>query len=112
MAASRAPRLSQAQIELRVDKFCQMLMEGVLTWQIVAFCKEEYGIKERQSWEYIRKAQDRIFDSISGQERKQYTATIISSLHNILRKSLADGNMACALGATAQLTKIAGLEPK
>jgi len=105
-------RAQKAQVALRVDRVCRMLQNGVLPFEIVRFCKEEYGVKDRQANEYIRKAKDLIFESINGEERKQYHAQLIATLHRVLVKAMHDDNLACALGATAQLQKLTGLDQK
>lgn len=105
-------KAGKAQIALRVDRVCRMLQNGVLPFEIVRYCREEYGVKDRQANEYIRKAKDLIFESISGEDRKQYAALMVATVHQILVKSMKDGNLACALGATAQLQKLTGLDSK
>jgi len=87
-----------------------MLQHGVLPFELVRFCKSEYNVSERQANVYIRRAKDLIFDSISSEDRKEYHAQMLATLHKILTKAMKDGNLACALGATAQLQKLSGLD--
>lgn len=98
------------QVRQRVDRVCRMLQNGVLPMEVKRFCRDEWEISERQAEVYMQRANRLIVESISSDDRKEYHARMIATVHTILTKSMRDGNWSCALGAAAQLSKLTGLE--
>jgi hypothetical protein len=105
-----AAKSNAAHVELRVDQICRMFANGALPGDVKRYGTEEWGISGRQVDSYIAKARIKLRESIAGIDRPDYMAQHIATLHTILRNSLKDRNWSCALGATAQLARITGVE--
>ena len=99
-----------AHVELRVERVCNLIASGALPGDVKRFCIESWDVKPRQADRYIAFAREKLRQDIGGLDRPDYLAQHIATLHTILKQSIKDRNWSCALGATAQLSRVTGLE--
>ena len=106
MNGGKKPKTNKIETQRRVEKIARMLSSGVRTFEIVQYSRENWDLSESRTNRLIRQAKDLIFAEIDGQDRREFCATLISTLQGVLAKSLRDGNLSCALGASHQLPKV------
>lgn len=80
------PRATDAEIELRVGKVVEMLIEGYTPQEIAKYGKEKWPVRQSGIEAYIRKANVKIKESITA-ERDEFLARKLLQLDQIARKA-------------------------
>lgn len=108
--AGRKPGVSAAELDLRVEKFVRLIVNGALTHDLHAFARNEWGVSKAQSSRYAAKARAIIKESME-RDRTEYFAEHLATCHQVLKMAMKQGNANGAIGALNHLARITHLEP-
>ncbi len=93
-----AHKSTDREVDCRINSVYLMLINGKSKTQIVQYCAENYGVKLRQSEEYISRA--RKLQQLDAElERPQWLLSALSRLQNYEAQSAKRGNHQAALRA-------------
>ena len=109
--ANHKPRASSAEIELRVQKVIEMLLDGYTNFELAKFSKSEWGVGQSGIDAYIRKANVLIKESVNV-ERDEYIARKLSQLDILYRRASNCEQFSAATGALKLQTELGRLIDK
>ena len=93
-----AKKATDREIDCRVNYVYNLLINGHSKTQVVQYCAENYGVKLRQSEEYLSRA--RKLQQLDAElERPQWLLSALSRLQNYESQSAKRGNHQAALKA-------------
>ena len=93
-----AKKATDREIDCRVNSVYNLLINGHSKTQVVQYCAENYGVKLRQSEEYLSRA--RKLQQLDAElERPQWRLSALSRLQNYESQSAKRGNHQAALKA-------------
>ena len=93
-----AKKATDREIDCRVNSVYNLLINGHSKTQVVQYCAENYGVKLRQSEEYLSRA--RKLQQLDAElERPQWLLSALSRLQNYESQSAKRGNHQAALKA-------------
>ena len=93
-----AKKATDREIDCRVNSVYNLLINGHSKTQVVQYCAENYGVKLRQSEEYLSRA--RKLQQLDAElERPQWLLSALSRLQNYESQSANRGNHQAALKA-------------
>ena len=91
-------RSTDREVDCRVNSVYNLLINGHSKTQVVQYCAENYGVKLRQSEEYLSRA--RKLQQLDAElERPQWLLSALSRLQNYESQSAKRGNHQAALKA-------------
>lgn len=103
----KATRLEQAT---RIETVRQLILSGVEHGRIVQQVSAQWKISERQGWNYMSKAQDKIIAILT--PRHEYLlAEHLAVRRDIRRRAREAGDLAAELRASQDEAKLFGLYP-
>lgn len=105
-------KATNAEAILRVSQIESLLIGGASFSEIVLFCSDEYGIGERQTANYIKKARQNIEETT--EISRQYELTRgMRRLDNLYKRSLKVQDFKTALAIQKEIHALHGLyQPK
>ena len=93
-----AKKATDREVDCRVNSVYNLLINGHSKTQVVKYCAENYGVKLRQSEEYLSRA--RKLQQLDAElERPQWLLSALSRLQNYESQSAKRGNHQAALKA-------------
>ena len=93
-----AKKSTDREVDCRVNSVYNLLINGHSKTQVVQYCAENYGVKLRQSEEYLSRA--RKLQQLDAElERPQWLLSALSRLQNYESQSAKRGNHQAALKA-------------
>jgi len=93
-----AKKATDREVDCRVNSVYNLLINGHSKTQVVQYCAENYGVKLRQSEEYLSRA--RKLQQLDAElERPQWLLSALSRLQNYESQSAKRGNHQAALKA-------------
>ncbi len=93
-----AKKSTDREVDCRVNSVYQLLINGHSKTQVVQYCAENYGVKLRQSEEYLARA--RVLIQLDAEiERPQWLLSALSRLQNYEAQAAKRGNHQAALRA-------------
>ena len=91
-------RSTDREVDCRVNSVYNLLINGHSKTQVVQYCAENYGVKLRQSEEYLSRA--RKLQQLDAElERPQWLLSALSRLQNYEAQAAKRGNHQAALRA-------------
>ena len=100
-----AKKATDREIDCRVNSVYNLLINGHSKTQVVQYCAENYGVKLRQSEEYLSRA--RKLQQLDAElERPQWLLSALSRLQNYESQSAKRGNHQAALKAVELQARI------
>ena len=93
-----AKKATDREIDCRVNSVYNLLINGHSKTQVVQYCAENYGVKLRQSEEYLSRAR-KLQQLDADLERPQWLLSALSRLQNYESQSAKRGNHQAALKA-------------
>ena len=97
---------TQSEKEYRIDRIAAFLARGVTRSEIIKYTAAEWGVKLRQTEQYIADARiilKKDFDI----DRRQFTADVLSQLSTLQKEARNTGQLHVALGCINAMAKIA-----
>jgi len=101
-------RSTEAEIKLRVREISNMLLAGGRYADILRYAADKWGISDRQTDNYIRKAHDNFANSSIFNTDEQLGISLIR-LNDLYSKNMQLSNYAGALAAQSAIIKLLGL---
>ena len=116
MADKKKPRSSyvkatQAQIDVRVAKCVEMLLDSYTYTEICQYMTAEYGVSKETGGRYIARANVEIKESVAI-ERDEYVARKLSQLDKVMRRASNCEQFSAVVGAMNLQSKLARLIDK
>ena len=102
-------RANGAEIERRISLAVKMLSECASSCRVAQTLAAETGVSERQAWEYVGKARDRLVE-IYQQDRDQCVAGELLKLDHIADRATATGQLSAAVGAVGLKLRVIGAD--
>jgi hypothetical protein len=99
-------RITAAEMELRVNRIVRLLCNGGSRSDILQFSANQWGVCQRTTDEYIKRAREVLKDDWSV-DRQAYTAQIMGQLSAIHKEAMRTGNLSVALGCISKAATIA-----
>lgn len=100
-----AKKATNVEIDKRIHKVYDLLLQGHSKTQIVRFCAEKFEVSLRQSEEYMSRA--RILQSEDAQlERPQWLVGAIARLADYERRASLDNQLQTAIRAVEMQAKL------
>ena len=99
-------KATQTEKEHRVLRVAALLSRGVTRSEIIKYTAAEWGVKLRQTEQYIADARiilKKDFDI----DRRQFTADVLSQLSTLQKEARNNGQLHVALGCINAMAKIA-----
>ena len=99
-------KATQSEKEYRTLRVAALLSRGVTRSEIIKYTSAEWGVKLRQTEQYIADARivlKKDFDI----DRRQFTAEILSQLSSLQKEARNDRNLNVALGCINSMANIA-----
>ena len=97
---------TQSEKEYRTYRTAGLLSRGVTRSEIIKYTAAEWGVKLRQTEQYIADARivlKKDFDI----DRRQFTADVLSQLSTLQKEARNNGQLHVALGCINAMAKIA-----
>jgi hypothetical protein len=105
----RGDRNGEAEIEKRVARVAELLLNGLTNRQIVSICEQEFKACRASAVRYIARANEKIADEFD-YSRKAEVSKAVERLLRMQQECLARQDFKTAASIESQLTKIYGLE--
>ena len=99
-------KATQSEKEYRTFKFAAFLARGVTRSEIIKYTAVEWGLKLRQTEQYIQDAR-MILKKDFDIDRRQFTADILSQLSTLQKEARNSNQLNVALGCINSMAKIA-----
>ena len=99
-------KATQSEKEYRTYRIAGLLSRGVTRSEIIKYTAAEWGVKLRQTEQYIADARivlKKDFDI----DRRQFTADVLSQLSTLQKEARNNGQLHVALGCINAMAKIA-----
>ncbi len=99
-------KATQSEKEYRTYRIAGLLSRGVTRSEIIKYTAAEWGVKLRQTEQYIQDARivlKKDFDI----DRRQFTADMLSQLSTLQKEARNNGQLHVALGCINAMAKIA-----
>ncbi len=99
-------KATQSEKEYRTYRIASLLSRGVTRSEIIKYTAAEWGVKLRQTEQYIADARivlKKDFDI----DRRQFTADVLSQLSTLQKEARNNGQLHVALGCINAMAKIA-----
>ena len=99
-------KATQSEKEYRTYRIAGLLSRGVTRSEIIKYTAAEWGLKLRQTEQYIQDARivlKKDFDI----DRRQFTADILSQLSTLQKEARSNNQLHVALGCINAMAKIA-----
>ena len=99
-------KATQSEKEYRTYRIAGLLSRGVTRSEIIKYTAAEWGVKLRQTEQYIADARivlKKDFDI----DRRQFTADMLSQLSTLQKEARNNGQLHVALGCINAMAKIA-----
>ena len=99
-------KATQSEKEYRTYSIAGLLSRGVTRSEIIKYTAAEWGVKLRQTEQYIADARivlKKDFDI----DRRQFTADVLSQLSTLQKEARNNGQLHVALGCINAMAKIA-----
>ena len=99
-------KATQSEKEYRTYRIAGLLSRGVTRSEIIKYTAAEWGVKLRQTEQYIQDARivlKKDFDI----DRRQFTADVLSQLSTLQKEARNNGQLHVALGCINAMAKIA-----
>ncbi len=99
-------KANSSEKEYRTLRIAALIGKGATRSDLLRYTANEWGLKERQSDQYIQDARivlKKDFDI----DRRQFTAEILSQLSSLQKEARNDKNLNVALGCINSMAKIA-----
>ena len=99
-------KATQSEKDYRTFKIAAFLARGVTRSEIIKYTAAEWGVKLRQTEQYIAAARiilKKDFDI----DRRQFTADVLSQLSTLQKEARNNGQLHVALGCINAMAKIA-----
>jgi len=99
-------KATQSEKEYRTYRIAGLLSRGVTRSEIIKYTAAEWGVKLRQTEQYIQDARmvlKKDFDI----DRRQFTADMLSQLSTLQKEARNTGQLHVALGCINAMAKIA-----
>ena len=99
-------KATQSEKEYRTYRIASLLSRGVTRSEIIKYTAAEWGVKLRQTEQYIADARivlKKDFDI----DRRQFTADMLSQLSTLQKEARNNGQLHVALGCINAMAKIA-----
>ena len=99
-------KATQSKKDYRTFKIAAFLARGVTRSEIIKYTAAEWGVKLRQTEQYIADARivlKKDFDI----DRRQFTADVLSQLSTLQKEARNNGQLHVALGCINAMAKIA-----
>ena len=109
MAKKRGDRIPDAELEQRVARVANLLLDGLTRRQIVGICGEEMKVSSGTVDRYIAQANAQIADAHHA-DLKAELAKSIDKLIRYQQSCLVNGDMKTAVDIEKQLNKLHGLD--
>jgi hypothetical protein len=106
---TRGKRNGDAEIEKRVARVAELLLNGLTNRQIVDICGHEFKASRTTAVRYISQANQKIADEFD-YSRKAEVSKAVERLLRMQQECLARQDFKTAASIEGQLTKIYGLE--
>jgi len=105
----RGDRNGEAEIEKRVARVAELLLNGLTNRQIVSICEQEFKACRASAVRYIARANEKIADEFD-YSRKAEVSKAVERLLRMQQECLVREDFKTAASIESQLTKIYGLE--
>jgi hypothetical protein len=105
----RGDRNGEAEIEKRVARVAELLLNGLTNRQIVSICEQEFKACRASAVRYIARANEKIADEFD-YSRKAEVSKAVERLLRMQQECLVREDFKTAASIEGQLTKIYGLE--
>jgi len=102
------PRCTKAEKEFRTARFARMMANGATRSDLLQYAAKEWGLKQRQSDEYIALATKRLEEDFN-LDRQAFAAILLSQLNVVHKKGMEQSNLQAVLGCINTAAKIAKL---
>ena len=99
-------RSTKAEANYRLNKVAKLLSTGHTRSQIMQLAADDWGIKERQTDQYIADAR-KILKEDFDIDRRQFTAEMLSQLATLQKEARNNSQLSVALGCINSMAKIA-----
>ena len=99
-------KATQSEKEYRTFKIAAFLARGVTRSEIIKYTAVEWGLKLRQTEQYIQDAR-MILKKDFDIDRRQFTADILSQLSTLQKEARNSNQLNVALGCINSMAKIA-----
>ena len=99
-------KATQSEKDYRTYRIASLLARGVTRSEIIKYTAAEWGVKLRQTEQYIADARivlEKDFDI----DRRQFTADVLSQLSTLQKEARNNGQLHVALGCINAMAKIA-----
>ena len=99
-------KATQSEKDYRTYRIAGLLARGVTRSEIIKYTAAEWGLKLRQTEQYIQDARiilKKDFDI----DRRQFTADVLSQLSTLQKEARNNGQLHVALGCINAMAKIA-----
>ena len=99
-------KATQSEKDYRTYRIASLLARGVTRSEIIKYTAAEWGVKLRQTEQYIADARivlKKDFDI----DRRQFTADVLSQLSTLQKEARNNGQLHVALGCINAMAKIA-----
>jgi hypothetical protein len=102
-------KATDAEVEARIDRIVELVLEGATRSVIVRHCAENWGVSTRQSEEYLSRAWELIKEANDG-SRPQKVSRHLKRLDRLANMAARDGQYSAAIKAYELQAKIMGIE--
>lgn len=99
---------TNSEIVIRIGEVAELLIKGKTSGQIVDYCAENFQVAERQSFEYIRRAETLIKETVDKDVALVHSKAA-KRFERVWRDSLERGDLRTALNANKELAALHGL---
>ena len=99
-------KANQNEKEFRTLRIAALISKGATRSELIRYTANEWGLKERQSDQYIQDARmvlKKDFDI----DRRQFTAEVLSQLSTLQKEARNSNQLNVALGCINSMAKIA-----
>ena len=113
MARCSVAGLRREEIERRVNRAEELLIEETTSSGAARILMNEFGVKERAAWRYLERARARWAKEaaeLGPVEREAEREQMRRTLRHVKSKSFQRGELRNVLGATKQLRELDGLD--
>ena len=104
----RPSKSTNAEIEVRVQKVIDMVLDGFSRADIVRYAAKNWKLQSRQVDDYLKAAKEGIKE-IAAPEKGEQTQTAIARLNRLYQKCHANGDFRTCLAIQESLSKLLGL---